>query len=357
MAKRLRPQQEKFFSFLTRKSSGEIVDESEILAATGWKPATIQAYRTKRHPDSFLTSLGNKQYRIAKDGSGITKGEVADAFTQNRPGVLVLAKGTQAQGRSDSYQLVRHIGRGAVAQVWVADSGNGNRYAVKILDPRPDLLEPSILRNVSQRFSRESRNGQHLKHPHVVRYRDVGQIERNPFLVMDLADESLASVLAKGKLDVQQAYKVVLQCAEGLQYLHGEGCVHRDVKPANILRMGDVFVLGDLGIVQWSDMNEAFTSAGTITRTSVQLGSWYYMAPEQRQSPQDVIPQSDVYALGISWYEMLTGRTPDPAAVGAQAMVDPCDDQRANDLIRRMINYTPSRRPKISEIVDALAWN
>ena len=255
----------------------------------------------------------------------------------------------------DGYELIAEIGRGAVAQVWVARSGNGDRYAVKVMDPRPDLLEPSTFRNVEQRFSRESRNGRRLIHPHVIRHRDVGEIEGHPFLVMDLADESLASTLGKRQLSLNQSRKVVFGCASGLQYLHDEGCIHRDVKPANILRFVDLFALGDLGIVRWSDMNEAFTSAGTITRASVQLGSWHYMAPEQREAPNAVTGLSDIYALGISWYEMLTGRTPDPVAVGAQALDDPTSDQPVNELIRRMISYSPTDRPSVSELVSVLA--
>jgi serine/threonine protein kinase len=127
------------------------------------------------------------------------------------------------------------------------------------------------------------------------------------------------------------------------------------VKPHNILRFGDQCVLGDLGIVRWSDMNPAFTSAGTITRASVQLGSWYYMAPEQRIAPHEATAASDIYALGISWYEMLSGKTPDPAAVGAQAFADPCSDSETNALIRQMLEFDQSKRPTVADLLTAVS--
>ncbi len=130
--------------------------------------------------------------------------------------------------------------------------------------------------------------------------------------VQELADQSLAVQIEATPLTVDRARFVIRECAAGLKYLHDMGCVHRDVKPHNILRFGDRYVLGDLGIVRWDDMNPAFTSAGTITKASVQLGSWYYMAHEQRVVPHEATAASDIYALGISWYEMLTGDTPDP---------------------------------------------
>ncbi len=194
-----------------------------------------------------------------------------------------------------------------------------------------------------------------LKHNNIIAYHDFGEIAGHPFVVMDLADESLASKLKSGPLSLRESLHVVACCVSGLEYLHGQACIHRDVKPANILRFGERFVLGDLGIVQWSGMNEAFTSAGTITRASVQLGSWYYMAPEQRRAPHEVNTLSDVYALGISWYEMLTGRTLDPAEVAAQAFANPIEDSTASDMIRKMIRFSPEDRPRANELAPFLA--
>ena len=355
MARPLRPHLERFFQFLSTKNAGDMVAESDILAATGWMRSSIDTHRTKRKLDSFLALEGTGRYRVLCDGGTISKGDVAEAFTQKRAGVLVLTKGARAVGKSGEYSLLDSVGRGAVARVWVVRDSGGSKFAIKVMDPRPDLLDSAVLPNVRKRFARESRLGMRLGHPNLVPYRDVGEMRDHPFLVMDLADESLASRIRGGPVCFRESLKIVTDCARGLQYLLGKGCVHRDVKPANVLRFGDRFVVGDLGIVQWSDMNNAFTAAGTITRTSVQLGSWYYMSPEQRQSPHDVTAVSDIYALGISWYEMLTGRTPDPAEVAAQRLTDPTGEPAVNKLIRDTLLYAPEDRPCANELLSRLA--
>jgi serine/threonine protein kinase len=102
-------------------------------------------------------------------------------------------------------------------------------------------------------------------------------------------------------------------------------------------------------------MNPAFTSAGTITKAAVQLGSWYYMAPEQRVHPHEAASASDIYALGISWYEMLTGQTLDPSFVAAKAFEDPCADHETCGLIRQMLEFDQSKRPTADDILIRLA--
>ena len=143
---------------------------------------------------------------------------------------------------------------------------------------------------------------------------------------------------------------IVHACVAGLRYLHDMGCPHRDVKPDNILCFEEGYKLGDLGIVKWSDFDLAFTKGGTITRASVQLGSWFYMAPEQQQDPHEATPESDIYALGVSWIEMLTGRLPAPQAIGAGAYGDPSDRIEICDLVARMVAYDPAGRPSLEEI-------
>jgi len=140
----------------------------------------------------------------------------------------------------------------------------------------------------------------------------------------------------------------------GLNYLHTDGHVHRDIKPDNILKMEDRFVLGDLGIVCWSDMNPEFISAGTITKDSMKLGSWNYMAPEQRSSPHQVEASADIYALGITWYEMLTREVPDPTFVAVGKFASATDNAALNDLIKRMLTFEPSGRPGTAEVLAAL---
>ena len=348
----LSPQQEKFFLFLTRFSVGDVVSKADILKASGWSESTFRTYLGKNYMDPFLARTDRDgKYRVLRDGNSIFRGEVASAFTQTRPELFVPIRGRVLRGNRGRYILDHEIGRGAVARVWDAKFQNEEQCAVKIMDPRQDLLDPDVLDNVRQRFVRESRNGIKLRHANVVRCRDVGEIGSHPFLVMDRAQHSLESRLTAGVMDLRESLHVVECCLSGLKYIHSADCVHRDIKPGNILKIGNQWVLGDLGIVRWSDMNKEFTSAAAITRSSVQLGSWYYMAPEQREDPHDVDSRSDVYSLGITWYEMLTGRVPDPTAVGARALAPPTKIDVVDELIVEMISYSAGSRPTVAAMI------
>ena len=282
MAKKLRPWLERFHQHLRDKKEGDIVTAVELMAATEWTPVTLKTHVNKNALAPFLTPINgvktieHTKFRVRRDGALISKEDVDNAFTQIRPAALNLSPGLRFKGRDADYDLVVELGRGAVAQVWKCQRIRDRKgFAVKIVDPRTDLLDPSTLNNVKHRFSREAQNGMRLSHQNVVTYTDVGKYQEHAFLVMELADESLATQIEAAPRTVEQARAAIASCAAGLKYLHDMSCVHRDVKPHNILRFGDRYVLGDLGIVRWSDMNPAFTSAGTITKASVQLGSWY----------------------------------------------------------------------------------
>jgi serine/threonine protein kinase len=351
----MKAKQQQLFNYLRTKRAGEVVTEAEILHETAWKQSTLKAYRSKHYTDPFLAYMKGGQYRVLRNGGDISETDIANAFTQVRPGVFVPTEGMEIEGSEGTYELKAHLGAGAVAEVWrCVLVRSGQERAAKLMNPRLDLLNPKVIENVRHRFSREARNGKGLSHPNLIPYRDYGEMDGHPFLIMDLAERSLATILRGSPLPLQTSIEVLRCCLLGLRYLHSLNCEHRDIKPDNILQIGSRFVLGDLGIVSWSDMNPAFTSAGTITRDSLQLGSWHYMAPEQRQTPHKVTPASDVYALGISWYEMLTQATPDPTAVGAKQFPPATTNSVAAELINRMLSYSPGERPSVGELLDRI---
>ncbi|MGE0704928.1 MAG: serine/threonine-protein kinase [Vicinamibacterales bacterium] len=363
MAKKLRPWLERFHQHLKDKKEGDIITAVDLMAATEWSPATLEAHNGKNAFAPFLTPttslrpIERAKFRVRRDGALITKEDIDNAFTQIRPATLALSPGLRLKARDFDYELVVELGRGAVAQVWRCQRVVGRKdFAVKVVDPRADLLAPSMLNDVKRRFARESENGSALSHPNIVPHVDRGTYDNeHPFLIMELADQSLGAQIETAPLTADEARVVIAEIAAGLRYLHGMGCVHRDVKPPNILRFGDRYVLGDLGIVRWDDMNPAFTSAGTITKASIQLGSWYYMAYEQRVAPHEATAASDIYALGISWYEMLTGDTPGPFVVGAKAFADPSSDPATNTFIRQMLEFEQSKRPTADDILKAIS--
>jgi serine/threonine-protein kinase len=206
------------------------------------------------------------------------------------------------------YQIERVLGVGGMGLVAAARHLQlDTRVALKFL--LPALSEN---REAVQRFAREARAAVKITSEHVVRVLDVGTLEGGaPFMVMEFLDGGdLAGWLAeRGPLPIEQTVDFVLQTCIALADAHGLGIVHRDLKPSNLfcVRRSDgqyIIKVLDFGISRLTDPDVSMTSSTAV------LGSPVYMSPEQMQSAKDADAQSDIWALGVIMYELLSGRVP-----------------------------------------------
>lgn len=354
----LRGGAKKLFEWLKQQSAGATVSYKDVMDVTGWSEVSLNTYISKNKVAPFLHKLENQRLKILMDGNEITEDFFHETFTQTAPRRIKLSSGDQLQGQSNKYELVEPLGNGAVGHVWSArtQSPEVMRVAAKVMLPRQDLLQDSKLPNVRERFRREAENGRELNHPNIVKYIDVGEVQQNPFLIMELAVRSIADQLRiSGSIPEEEAAKIILDAVAGLDFLHSRECPHRDIKPANLLEFPDAIKLGDLGIVKWSDFDPTFTKGGTITQESMQLGSWFYMAPEQQESPHNAVNASDIYALGVTWIELLTGKEPpSPQAIGAGRYDIPDVRPGVADLLANMVKYSPTDRPSLKDIRETI---
>src|SRR6266545_1245607 len=199
------------------------------------------------------------------------------------------------------YRLIAPLGEGGMATLWRAmDEQLDREVAVKLLRPQFGN-DPGF----AARFKQEARSAGSLSHPNIVSVYDYGTDAETggQFIVMQLVDgEDLAAILhAHGRLETDDAVRIAIGVASALEAAHRRGIVHRDVKPGNILIDQDVKVT-DFGIAR-------AVSEASMTVTGTTLGSVHYFSPEQARG-DEVTGASDVYALGIVLYEMLTGRRP-----------------------------------------------
>ena len=210
------------------------------------------------------------------------------------------------------YEIIREIGRGGMATVYLARDPNFQReVAIKVL-PHEALHDSSLY----QRFQREARTIASLEHPAIVPVYDFGEEDGQPFLVMRyLSGGSLSAKIKAGPLPIAEAAKVLLRIGDALDAAHAKGIVHRDLKPANILfdQYGNAY-LSDFGIAQLSEATSPLTGSAI-------LGTPAYMSPEQIRGDGKVDGRADIYALGIVLFEMLTGKTPFKADTPAQMMM------------------------------------
>lgn len=202
----------------------------------------------------------------------------------------------------ENYKIVSVLGEGGMGIVYKGFDLKLERYiALKILNQQA-LKNPQFI----ERFKREAKNQAKLTHPNIVPV--YGFTEGNGLLgiVMEyIAGETLEHLIErKGKLTVPEAVTILKQALTAISYAHSKGFVHRDLKPSNIIiSLEGVVKIMDFGISK--SMNEV----RGITKTGTKIGTVLYMSPEQIKA-QEPTPQSDVYSLGITLYEMLSGKTP-----------------------------------------------
>jgi len=344
------------FEWLKTKKRDETYPRSDLLAAAKWKESSLKTYLSKNKLAPFIQPIANGRLQILMDGEEISDVYFQEVFTQSSPKRVSLRSGQVFRGSKASYELVDPLGNGAVGHVWSATvAGAADLVAIKVMLPR-EMFKGSVLANVRERFRREGRNGAVINHPNVVKYLDWGSVQRNPWIAMELAERSVGKKLKEEEPFTEDEAEHVIACVvEGLRALHETGSPHRDVKPDNLLEFEETYKLGDLGIVNWSDFDPSFTRGGTITRASIQLGSWNYMAPEQIQTPHEASFASDVYALGISWIEMLSGVLPSPHAIGSHSYDPPSKDESVNKLIMAMVEYEEAKRPSLDDIKGIVA--
>ncbi|XYI00434.1 protein kinase domain-containing protein [Sorangium sp. So ce1128] len=225
------------------------------------------------------------------------------------------------------YRLERPLSRGGMGSVWVARHLQlGTPVAVKFMDPA--YAESPAFRT---RFEREARAAAQLRTPHVVQVHDFGFHESVPYLVMELlqGEDLNARLQRRGRLPLVEAHRILAQTGKALRSAHDAGLVHRDLKPANLFLARvdgedeDMVKLLDFGIAK-ETTSKLVADAST---TGEVMGSPHYMSPEQLRADRDLDARSDLWALGVILFRMVTGYLPFPGDVLAQVMtrilVDP----------------------------------
>jgi serine/threonine protein kinase len=200
-----------------------------------------------------------------------------------------------------SYKLISLIGKGGMAEVWLASQLTLNReVAVKIL---PEATSRNEELRLAERFAREAHSIAHLDHPSILPVIDYGNDDDLLYLVMPyVRGGSLQERLRRDPLSRAEAFAIFERVLNGLSYAHRKGIVHRDLKPGNILLYEDGrAVIADFGVAKTLNEDVSLTQTGTA------VGSPEYMAPEQFMGFTDF--RSDLYSMGVILYQLLTGRT------------------------------------------------
>ncbi|GIW82267.1 MAG: hypothetical protein KatS3mg105_4074 [Gemmatales bacterium] len=258
------------------------------------------------------------------------------------------------------YQIVRRLGGGPMTVVYQAfDSQTGENCAIKLM--RDDWEDKALALKLLQR---EARVGLKVRHPNLVRILKASVTRPPCFLVMELlAGESLRRRLQRDfQLDLATALWIIRQITDALLALHRHGFVHADVKPENIrlLDNGSAKLI-DLGFAHRPGENAAILDKGYI------LGTANYLAPECCLFDNQAGPNSDIFSLGITFFEMLAGRLPYRAGSIRQTLLRHAEEEPENlrqyrpdlpstlcSLVQRMLSRDPQKRPRAGALIQQL---
>lgn len=273
--------------------------------------------------------------------------------------------GREIAGR---FRITAKLGEGGMGAVYeVERTGDGQRFALKTLRGRADT-------DLMARFAREAQIAAQISHPNLVPVLDVGISDGGLFLVMPLVSGGSLEA-ARGKFGERAwASSLLRQIADGLAALHAHDIVHRDLKPGNVLVAGDQARIADFGLASLRGTSAAFgdtlasgdvdsalaATAAPVSPALTQRGDLFgtpgYMAPELAAGVQNASPASDVFALGVIAFEMLTGKPPfeEPPVIarlhGRAIGVPACDGLPA--VVARCLSNEPGERPTARELAN-----
>ncbi len=241
-----------------------------------------------------------------------------------------VSEGSVVDGR---YRVLRRLGSGGMADVWLAEDTHLQRQvALKVLHRR--FAQD---REFVERFRREAESAAALQHPNIVSVYDRGEFEGTYYIAMRYVDGPTLKALIDAGLNPEQAVALIRQVLEAARFAHRNGIVHRDLKPQNVIVDGEgKAIVTDFGIAR--------AGVSEITQTGSVMGTPHYLSPEQAQG-FDVTAVSDLYSIGVLLYEALTGRVP-------------FEGESAVAVAMKQVSQTPQRpssiNPRVSPALDAV---
>ncbi len=264
------------------------------------------ALQTKTLTRDQLKTCLEFQQQKQKEGSKIPLWDctvLTSVLDQNVAEKLQDVAGDLDRDKLGEFAIVRRLGEGGMGSVWMATGPDGQKVALKVLSQ-----ELAKQRSFLTRFFREAQASIKLQHKNIVRGVAVGEDGGRYYFAMEFVQgKSVREMLEKGgAMAPEEATGIILQIAEALAYAHGNGLIHRDIKPDNIMVTSDgVAKLADLGLARQVDAEMT-----ALTRTGTSMGTPHYMAPEQTTDAKRADARADIYALGATWYHMVTGEFP-----------------------------------------------
>jgi len=277
-----------------------------------------------------------------------------------------MKQGLEANSSLSHYRILSRLGAGGMGEVWLAEDTRLNRKVALKLLPAEFTQDAERVR----RFTQEAKAASALSHPNIVTVHDIGETESGRFIVMELvAGQTLRAVISADH-SVETLLALGTQAAKAVSAAHAAGITHRDLKPDNIMLRDDGYVkILDFGLARLRVETESDPEGETLARETSPgrlLGTAAYMSPEQASGLSASYP-SDIFSLGIVFYELATGQHPfqsetlmgylhaisfqNPASL---SRLKPEIPSPLNDLVLRMLEKEPSRRPTAAEVAQTL---
>ncbi|MDZ7643891.1 MAG: protein kinase [Woeseiaceae bacterium] len=295
---------------LSRKSTHDAFKRgTDFLSAGRLEPAFAEFRRCKP-----TESLANAMYKLSLAFEEQAKPERAEA-------VLDWIKSTQAPGQPKArspestgngtprqlgrYVIEKKLGRGAMGAVYLARDPRINRAVALKVIPIEKEFEDEELKEARERFFREAESAGRLTHPNIITVYDCGEDKHLAYIAMEYLEGTSLIYFKDPKklLAPRKALELCARTADALDYAHNQGVIHRDIKPANLLynARNDQLKISDFGVARLTDNNR--------TKTGIVLGTPMYMSPEQLAA-ETLTGHSDLFSLGVTLYELLTGEVP-----------------------------------------------